>query len=412
MKVKRVDAQYFFLGILTILAYLWPYYFSVLMPGFSNTLKLGVQLASYGVTILLVIMCRKKLWDLLKRSQTFICLNLALLAVLLLSTIIHRGKMSELVDLYKLFFLLLLLGCAMVHENDYLLKGIAFLYNVIIILSFLDAIVHFPKLIGSYHFAVTKNVYMRYIYLGIILDAYLDFREKGDISVKTIVFLGLISVTSLLYHSSTGFAAPLIVIVLLIIRKFILKNNMRLAKSRIYLYVSVGIGVLVIFLRQFTFYESILEWMGKNLTFTGRTIIWDQAIERIKQSPIIGSGHISPYGYQTFGNENWSSQSSHNIYMDVMIETGIIGLVIFFLILLKLTRDIDHCKNQSMGQCFSILFLCFLLAFDFDVFFNASQYMFTFPVMFFLSFIFAGNQKVERRVHFVWGKSRRKGLSQ
>ena len=405
MKLKRLDIQYFILGMLAILPYIWPYYINVVASGFSNMLKLTFEVFSYLMTVILVYFCRRDLLDLLKRSKPFIILNLCFLAVLLVSTAVQQPSvLNELIDMYKLLFLALLLGCSLVNKSFYLFKGIALVFNVIIVISFIESFVHFPGLSGANHFAATKNVYMRYIYLGIIMDAYMDFKEKGDISLATIALLGAVSVTVLRYDSIAGFLTTFVVFVLLLVRRFLLRNNMPLAKSRLFLYISVGLGAFVVFLRQFAFYEDLLSSFGKDLTFTGRTIIWDQALERIAQNPVFGGGHISPYGYETLGNETWSSASSHNFYLDVLLETGIVGIAIVLLILLKLTHDIDRCDNRSMSQCFAILFFCFLLCYDFDVFLNSKQYMYNYSVLFFLSFCFAGYHNKKRRIRFVWGR--------
>lgn len=63
---------------------------------------------------------------------------------------------------------------------------------------------------------------------------------------------------------------------------------------------------------------------------TSRFGIWDQALELFHRSPILGTG---PAGYAAyyqsvfFGSQ--FSMSTHSGYMDVLIETGVLGVIIF-----------------------------------------------------------------------------------
>ena len=75
-------------------------------------------------------------------------------------------------------------------------------------------------------------------------------------------------------------------------------------------------------------------------TFTGRTDVWDFAIQEFQKRPIFGYGyhsfwkigdlspaHNAPYGFvQVAGH-------GHNGYIDLALETGLVGLMLFLLLL-------------------------------------------------------------------------------
>jgi O-antigen ligase len=78
---------------------------------------------------------------------------------------------------------------------------------------------------------------------------------------------------------------------------------------------------------------GVAEVLGRDATFTGRTVIWERVIEVWSESPLLG------YGYAA-GNENVlaprliggvfeSAVDSHNAYLDLMIDLGLIGLAAF-----------------------------------------------------------------------------------
>lgn len=72
----------------------------------------------------------------------------------------------------------------------------------------------------------------------------------------------------------------------------------------------------------------IIEILGKDLTFSGRTGIWRDAISLIAQSPIIGYG-------STVSRNMVFGISAHNIVLQTILESGIIGLALFLLIIYK-----------------------------------------------------------------------------
>lgn len=91
----------------------------------------------------------------------------------------------------------------------------------------------------------------------------------------------------------------------------------------------------------------LIDVLGKDMTFTHRTSMWDAALRVIGESPIWGYGNV---------NEQWftSNMSSfavgpHNFILGVIINGGIIGLVlylyIFYIALRKLIAYNDFYSN-------------------------------------------------------------------
>lgn len=93
--------------------------------------------------------------------------------------------------------------------------------------------------------------------------------------------------------------------------------------------------------------------INNNMLLNGRDVLWEVAIDMYKQSPIIGTGlnsfntHFNIYG--VWGN-NWGSQG-HNTYVQLLGETGIVGLVLFaFLFVAALSISIKISKRVSTNN--------------------------------------------------------------
>lgn len=82
--------------------------------------------------------------------------------------------------------------------------------------------------------------------------------------------------------------------------------------------------------------NAALGLIGEDLTFTGRTDLWEDIMVEVKKHPVLGAG------YQTFwvvDNPDlgriyelyiWLPTQSHNGYLDIWNELGIIGLFLVF----------------------------------------------------------------------------------
>jgi O-antigen ligase len=97
-------------------------------------------------------------------------------------------------------------------------------------------------------------------------------------------------------------------------------------------------------------YLSTIPYLRTEAGDAGRQYLWKSALNIVKDYPVLGIGvgnlkFVSPdYISKIDGKENWrrsilikhAAQSSHNMYLDVGAETGIIGLIIFVLMLIKI----------------------------------------------------------------------------
>lgn len=126
--------------------------------------------------------------------------------------------------------------------------------------------------------------------------------------------------------------------------------------------------------------------------FTGRAIIWQVVLEAIADNPIIGLGYgavwsagefsaITEYGINTSA---WVSGISHghNGYLDILLATGVLGLILFTLLLFKTFKKITSEVNNSNNQkflCLSIIFFLIIHNFlesSFTVYYSHGWYFF------------------------------------
>jgi exopolysaccharide production protein ExoQ len=116
-------------------------------------------------------------------------------------------------------------------------------------------------------------------------------------------------------------------------------------KLRVGLLAFLGFAILQLLIIFWVFADQIdqvLNTFGKDLTLTGRTMLWEVALDSIAKNPIIG------VGYQAFWRiENWKAQylwiashepigagfHFHNTYLAVTVDLGVIGLFAFIAVI-------------------------------------------------------------------------------
>jgi len=93
-----------------------------------------------------------------------------------------------------------------------------------------------------------------------------------------------------------------------------------------------------------------------------RLVVWDQALGLFSDSPIIG------VGFGVFRNLDYRLGDTHNIFIKILVEQGIIGLFIFLLLIfimfvqgIKLFTGGDDRVSQGLGLGFSMCIIVLLV---------------------------------------------------
>lgn len=114
-------------------------------------------------------------------------------------------------------------------------------------------------------------------------------------------------------------------------------QNPTLAPSLRMLWVAVfGVGSFLLFLLEF--YGAGLESIGKDVTLTNRTLIWNRAIELGWSQPWLGAGFgtfwESSLG-KIFAEKGREIGHAHNGFVEMWLQLGFVGLGLFLFVLLN-----------------------------------------------------------------------------
>jgi exopolysaccharide production protein ExoQ len=138
-----------------------------------------------------------------------------------------------------------------------------------------------------------------------------------------------------------------------------------------FILVSSVVMVFIIGLPQMS---SILQLFGRDATLTGRTEIWQALLESVAKRPFLGFGYAA--FWQGLNGESanlilsfhWIFAYAHNGFLEVLLQVGVIGLVIFLVTLVKAFKDgwycLTHKQTPVVEWCVGLLLLTCLYNID------------------------------------------------
>lgn len=229
--------------------------------------------------------------------------------------------------------------------------------------------------------SVVDNYYMRYslvtnegitldpnYLVGIILPAIVFSLNRGLIYIKIkkiysciffIITIMLLYVV-LLSGSRGGFLGVAVSILLLIF------NRLKKDKNKIPIFILI-LSIFFIFPKVIQFLPkqlsdrfSLESLMGKVDNGANRLEIWEYAIEKILQHPILGYGVGSTVS--VLGVINGAPRGAHNLFIALSLEFGILGTALFVLFLYSIYKKLFLNKlSCEKYLLIGMLIICFFL---------------------------------------------------
>ena len=241
--------------------------------------------------------------------------------VIFISTLIHHTDLySGTVDLVNFWGLLFFLEYFFKKDIGRLISCLAKFFSVLAIINYMYLIInHFllGKSADDSLFITVSNSISIVLIFSIVICVVNSWQNGKTIDARTIIVILCTAHTEILVWSGTGLVGYAIALVILIIciikRNHIWANPYVLTVSALILFFAITI------FREQGFLSYIVEdVLQKDLTFTGRTTIWDFYLLRILESPMLGYGS----GYRPYLN-----LFPHSGYLNIMIMGGAVNAV-------------------------------------------------------------------------------------
>ena len=199
------------------------------------------------------------------------------------------------------------------------------------------------------YFLGRKNALTPYLVFTMGCFYLLTNKMSRRLSYSEILFLILAGLISLLSNSSTTI---LCFAFFVFFRFWCLKDVVSNAYLKITL-ISYAVFSFLILSAQSPIFRIITSLFGKDVTFSGRLSIWQQAIMLFQSNPLFGNGlalNFSPWTNGIIVN------TAHNFLLDLLARFGIITGSIFVVILISFVLG----KNRIKSKTLFAMLVCYL----------------------------------------------------
>lgn len=341
------------------------FYIFLIQAFFSNYVVNSIRVLYYPVLLLKVTVVAYLLLVYWRRKQysSFTIITFLFNLVFFVSTVINHGSLFKFFGYFCTSIGFTLFADINRDENfSYYEDALAAVFRINIYLNLLLMVVKPNGLSGGtlrINFLGMDNLAVPVVLCGFAVMLYHDMKYKR--SRWLFVTDSLVCITSIIMlWSGTGLIGCAVFVAVAIGMKLIPRFiNYRTTMAG----VAVAFFMIVI-ANSVERSASLLDFLGKDMTFTGRTYIWAATIKAILSKPLLGYGiqesEALVYNYFTH-----DMRQAHNEFLQTTMHGGLIALALFLvLILIAMRRMHQQMSEEKKGwyvQFISSGVVCFLV---------------------------------------------------
>lgn len=329
----------------------------------------GIKLLAFFVALGLnfQLMNRKKR----ERVNSFVWVSLLWIFISLFSVYYHHENVASVLIKYMPSLTAVLMINFVTHKKDiYLFFKVAVIYfSFLIIMNFFLLIIFPHGLLSDYN---SRNEQVAIYFLGkrnavgpviVGMNAIVllfDYMNEKSITLYGKVVTLLAAISLVLLGSSTGIIGMLIFILIYILFSFGKIRNNKIVY--IFFIGSLLISVAVVFFNFQEKFSYLIEVLfKKDASLSSRTEVWKIMLKYIKLSfttsdYLIGTGHIN-YSDVIFEGRY---AHCHNQFLDIFVQSGIIGVLLFIDLFSLAFIKIVRCLDQKSSPVYYILVACLI----------------------------------------------------
>ena len=327
------------------------------------------KLFNYASFIIIFILLIKD-----RRMSKIIALIMIYLAILFISSLLNGLPLNGMI-----YYVLNVLGLCLItdygirNDTKEYLNALSIILNALILLNVLTIIMH-PD--GMYINATLyrqnwllgyKNSHILFMIPCLIVNFIQSYKYKNKIDMKFYLIFVICFISIILAESSASIVGLIIILIYVLIPKFIDSKKIFNSISYFIVYL-VSFFSILFFKIQKLFSYLIVDVLKEDLTFTGRTYIWDDVLLKLSNKPFLGNGNIT-YRFTEY------IYTTHNTILDILYKSGWIGLIVYLIILLYASKILYKYKTEKISNFLSIALLGYFVIMLVEAY-NINYYLF------------------------------------
>lgn len=367
--MKQLMGQRWFLTIIFVILY---------KPAMLSQMPKYATLDTVTDIIKILIIAVVIAWFLLyyRRISIFFILLTAFEFWRLICTIYCGGNYSTLfLTISNGLILALITEMAIKTDADALLDcatavlGTYAILNLLTIFMFPDGMYEYGLYTENYLFGYRNNIVMITM-PAMIFACVRSLKYYNQITITPLVISAVCLLSVFRAFSATSAVGT--VILCIIILMTIIGFMPKIFNIATYIIINMAYFFGVIIMRvQEAFAFIIVDMLGKDLSFTGRTEIWDSALHEFYKSPVFGVGEIETAASRSL----IGASHAHNYYLDLLYKSGVPGFILFTAVIILC--GISLYKNRREGKIPFLLsgaLLAFMITLQSEAYYNIYQY--------------------------------------
>lgn len=273
--------------------------------------------------------------------------------ILFLTSIYKNGAIFNLLSIsIPIIGFILFLEALIDRDMTLTLKYLNIAFSLIVYLNLFFLIVYPEGIINHYfttsnsatkHFLGNRNQFASILFPAIAVSVLYSHYYYNKLNNQTKLLILSVAITLIKVWSATALMGLFLIIIYLIF--FYKKERQKFitAKRLSVFYILIFFGIIV-FRQQEMFSFLIEDILGKDLSFSTRTDIWDRTFDMIRHSFLFGYGQIEGSRYIVYSA--FKQRDAHNIFLQICLKGGLVSLLLFISIITRTVFKLDSEKND------------------------------------------------------------------
>ncbi len=332
--------------------------------------------ATYGI-VALVFACYLLRWiigDIRRTNPTLLCI-LGMFLYLALITFVFDGASGYHIDWHAGFALMMMIDMGLQRERESLLRGLTGAFEFWIYLNVCSFIL-FPQGLGDIwmpEWILGNRVFYYRIVFPALALALVRYHVLGKAwLVRTALLTAGCLICFYVQRGGTALIGSAVLLALLL-----WCNRRALPRYLTPLWftalAAAGFAGIYFFDAQKLFEPLIVDVLGKSITLSSRTVVWDAVIPLIVKNPVSGVGYLPVvYLHEILGESTFSH--THNQLLLLMLHGGAIATILYLAALYFASREAVRCRRSPAVKVIALLTCVFAIMGISEIFHNDPIY--------------------------------------
>jgi len=178
---------------------------------------------------------------------------------------------------------------------------------------------------------------------GLCILALIGVMDGGYLPRPVALLFIAVAAVCLIASSSMTSLLATVAAVALIPFYAALRRNAGIGRTLLVLLFFQAMAIIGVYLAEFL--VPTLEALGKDATLTGRVPLWRLVDAEIGRRLFLGFGYqafwteANPEAWYIWGRVGWMAPNAHSGFRDVLLNFGLIGLVVLFVVIVRAVRQ-------------------------------------------------------------------------